>query len=66
MARNLPAGYRTTARTEDRDQLPVYTTALFPARTELLDAAADRLAVLRELPNGEVVIEARMLKRTPR
>lgn len=43
--------------------LPVYTTALFPARTELLDAAGDRLAVLRELPSGEVAVEVRTLKR---
>ncbi|MDZ4257747.1 MAG: hypothetical protein U0974_10995 [Gemmatimonadales bacterium] len=38
-------------------------TALFPARTELLDASGDRLAVLRELPSGEVAVEVRTLKR---
>lgn len=39
--------------------LPAFGDPLVPARTELLDVGAGRLALLREQPDGEVYIEVR-------
>jgi hypothetical protein len=43
--------------------LPVVQAAYFPSRTELLDAAGDRIALLREAPDGALYIEVRRVRR---
>lgn len=44
-----------------RLSLPAFDDVLLPARTELLDATAERLALIRESPDGDIVIEVRRI-----
>lgn len=44
-------------------QLPVLQSTYIPARTELLDVFGDRLAILREKPDGALFIEVRKIRR---
>lgn len=43
--------------------LPVVQAAYFPSRTELLDVVGDRIALLREAPDGALYIEVRRVRR---
>lgn len=45
-------------------QLPAYSEVLVPSRTELLDVFGDRVAVLREADDGELVVEVRSIQRS--
>lgn len=45
-------------------RLPVYSEVLVPSRTELLDVFGDRVAVLREADDGELVVEVRSIQRS--
>lgn len=45
-------------------QLPTFGDALLPLRTEVLDVAAGRVAVVRESSDGEIFIEVRRIKTT--
>lgn len=44
-------------------QLPAYHEALLPSRTELLDVFGDRVALLRQTDEGELVVEVRSIRR---
>lgn len=44
-------------------ELPVVQGTYFPSRTELLDVVGDRIAVLREAPDGALFIEVRRVRR---
>jgi len=43
--------------------LPVVQSTYLPSRTELLDVAGDRIALLREAPDGALYIEVRRVRR---
>jgi hypothetical protein len=45
--------------------LPVFDEAFMPSRTELLDVAAGRVALLRETADGDVFIEVRRIRKSP-